>query len=186
MTQSPATSRSAASDVAPSRAGGQASWRPDLGWDLTTLLRAYVREADRELEDLPGGSRAFRLLLSVARDDPPSQLAVAHSAGLDRTVVTYLLDDLVAAGLVERRPDPSDRRARRIVLTDAGGLRLEELQRRLRAVEDEVLASLDAGESATLRALLRRVASELRNAEPVTCRHVAGLADGATCEGSGV
>ncbi len=34
--------------------------------------------------------------------------------------MTYLLDDLEAAGLIERRPDPSDRRARRLAATPHG------------------------------------------------------------------
>jgi DNA-binding MarR family transcriptional regulator len=34
--------------------------------------------------------------------------------------MTYLLDDLEAASLIERRPDPADRRARRIVATQKG------------------------------------------------------------------
>ena len=157
---------------------------PDLGWALTTVLRAYVHAADRVLEDLPGGSRAFRLLVAVARDHLPSQLAVAHSAGLDRTVVTYLLDDLAAAGLVERQPDPADRRARRVVLTEAGGRRLEEFERRLRGVEDDVLGILGTDDGARLRSLLGRVAGELRDMEPTTCKHVAEMAGGATCDAS--
>lgn len=188
MTRSPAPSAAVPSEAEQLRsarqADGSAEPHPDFGWALATLLRAYVHAADTALDDLPGGSRAFRLLASVARDDLPSQLAVAHSAGLDRTVVTYLLDDLAAAGLVERRPDPSDRRARRVVLTGAGRLRLEEIEDRLRSVEDEVLASLDARERAQLRALVRRVAGELRDLEPTTCRHVVEMADGAGCEGS--
>jgi DNA-binding transcriptional MocR family regulator len=49
-----------------------------------------------------------------------SQLALAQHLGIDRTVMTYLLDDLEAAGLIERRPDPADRRARRVVATQLG------------------------------------------------------------------
>ena len=37
--------------------------------------------------------------------------------------MTYLLDDLEQAGLIERRPEPADRRARRVVATDAGRAR---------------------------------------------------------------
>ncbi|MGW1544775.1 MarR family transcriptional regulator [Streptomyces sp. NPDC002309] len=52
-------------------------------------------------------------------------------SGVDRTVMTYLLDDLERAGPVERRPDPSDRRSRHVVATEHGGQRWAELSRRV-------------------------------------------------------
>ncbi len=72
--------------------------------------------------------------------------------------MTHLLDDLESAGLVERRLDPTDRRARRIVLTDLGGIRLRRLERSLRRAEDALLAPLDPGERRVLRGLLARLA----------------------------
>lgn len=138
----------------------------DLGWDLATVLRTYIRSAEPVLGDLPGGARGFRLLASVARDRLPSQQALAQRVGLDRTVVTYLLDDLAAAGLLERQPDPVDRRARRVVITQAGTDLLAELGERLHPVQDEVLASLDEAERTQLRALLNRVAHDISSGGP--------------------
>lgn len=148
----------------------------DLGWALSTLLRGYGRAVEAVLADLPGGGRAYRLLASSASAQMPTQLALAESAGLDRTVVTYLLDDLAAAGLVERRPDPADRRVRRVVLTDHGVDRLAEFERRLRQVEQQVLAPLGEADTAQLRALLDRAANALRPSHPTTCAHVTALA----------
>ncbi len=154
----------------------------DLGWTLTTLLRGYLRAADVVLADLPGGGRAFRLLASVASAQMPTQLALAESAGLDRTVVTYLLDDLVEAGLVERRPDPTDRRARRIVLTEHGVERLAEFRRLLDGAEQHVLAPLGEANSAQLRVLLDRAADAVRHSDHTTCAHIAALAQSG-CDG---
>ena len=64
--------------------------------------------------------RGYQVLASAAQSTVGSQLALAQHLGIDRTVMTYLLDDLEAAGLIERRPDPADRRARRIVATRQG------------------------------------------------------------------
>ncbi|HVB77590.1 MAG TPA: MarR family winged helix-turn-helix transcriptional regulator [Candidatus Nitrosotalea sp.] len=153
----------------------------DLGWALTTVLRAYLRAANHVLEDLPGGSRALRLLASVAYDDLPSQLAVAQRVGLDRTVVTYLLDDLADAGLIERQPDPADRRARRPVITPAGADRLADFERRLHSIEGHILGSLDDGDRTQFRILLDRLARQLPSTDSTTCRHVAALADGVSC-----
>lgn len=143
----------------------------ELGWSLSTVLRAYIRSAEPSLGDLPGGARGFRLLSSVARDQLPSQLALAQRVGLDRTVVTYLLDDLAAAGLLERRSDPIDRRTRRVVITRAGVDLLAELGHRLHILQEEViLASLDEADRTQLRALLNRVAHDIASGAPATCR----------------
>ena len=69
------------------------------------------------------GARGYLVLAVAGQGEPKSQLALAQHLGVDRTAMTYLLDDLEAAGLVERRPDPADRRARRVTLTDAGQAR---------------------------------------------------------------
>lgn len=173
-----AGTRDAVAEVKPVPAGALAgpAAPADLGWTLTTLLRGYIRAADVVLADLPGGGRAFRLLASVASAQMPTQLALAESAGLDRTVVTYLLDDLVAAGLVQRRPDPTDRRARRIVLTDHGVARLADFRRLLDEAERHVLAPLGEDDSALLRTLLARAADSVRHADHATCAHMAALA----------
>src|ERR1700681_3366300 len=99
----------------------------DLGWGLGMVFRAYVTAAHSALADLPGGMRGHQVLSAAAQGAVSSQLALAQHLGVDRTVMTYLLDDLEAAGLIERRPDPADRRARRIVATPCGDERLASL-----------------------------------------------------------
>jgi DNA-binding MarR family transcriptional regulator len=130
----------------------------DLGWALGTVMRSYLRIAAEAVADLPGGPRGYQVLSSAARGDRGSQLAMAQRLGVDRTVMTYLLDDLEKAGLVERKPDPADRRARRVMLTDAGRARLCDVERRLRRVEEHLLGPLEPAERDTLRSLLQRVA----------------------------
>ena len=130
----------------------------DLGWTLGAVMRTSLRSTTGALGEVPGGPRGYQVLTACLREQPPTQLALARRLGLDRTVMTHLLDDLERAGLVERRPDPADRRARRIVATPAGATLLDELDRRLATVEDTVLAPLDPAERGTLRALLSKVA----------------------------
>ncbi len=152
----------------------------DLGWALATVLRAHLRAAELVLSDLPGGVRAYRLLVGVRHEQHASQLALADAVGLDRTVVTYLLDGLVTAGLVERQADLQDRRARRIVLTSSGSSRLADFEQRLRQVEHHVFGSLDDGDAAQLRNLLERTARAVKNLDPTTCRHIAELTEDET------
>jgi DNA-binding MarR family transcriptional regulator len=130
----------------------------DLGWALGRVARAHLRVAQEQVAGLPGGPRGYQVLVAAAREESSTQLALAQKLGVDRTVMTYLIDELQAAGLVERRPDPADRRARRVVLTEAGGARLCDLERRLREAEQHVLAPLTPEEQDVLRGLLQRVA----------------------------
>jgi DNA-binding MarR family transcriptional regulator len=145
----------------------------DIGWALGALSRAYMQAGSAIFADVPGGPRGYQVLAAAAREEPGSQLALAQHLGVDRTVMTYLLDSLAEAGLVERHPDPADRRARRIVATARGRALLDGLGERLHAAEDQVLAGLDDEDKKTFRSLLQRVAfhaaTALESAAPPPC-----------------
>jgi DNA-binding MarR family transcriptional regulator len=139
----------------------------DLGWALGVVFRSYVKAAGAAFADVPAGPRGYQVLAAAARGEPGSQLALAQHLGVDRTVMTYLLDDLERAGLIERRPDPADRRARRIVATAHGRELLDDLDARLRAAEHQVLAALGTQDDRrTFRALLRQLATHADAIDP--------------------
>ncbi|MBM7775449.1 DNA-binding MarR family transcriptional regulator [Actinokineospora baliensis] len=131
----------------------------DLGWALGVVFRGYVRAAEEVLADLPGGPRGYQVLASATTGESCSQQVLAHRLGLDKTVMTYLIDDLERSGLVERRPDPADRRARLLSATETGLARFAETAEALRRVEEHVLAPLAAQERDLLRDLLRKLAT---------------------------
>jgi DNA-binding MarR family transcriptional regulator len=162
---------------APAKPSSQPFLEDDLGWSLGVLFRAYVKTSAAATADLPGGHRGYQVLASACRGLPGSQSALAQQLGIDRTVMTYLLDDLERAGLVERRPDPTDRRNRQILPTDAGHELLDTLERRLGAIETHVLAGLSESERETLKSLLGQVAGHVNAADPVgsTCEVVEDL-----------
>jgi DNA-binding MarR family transcriptional regulator len=139
----------------------------DLGWGLAVVFRAYVKAADTATEGVPGGHRGYQVLCAAARDEPGSQAAMAQRLGIDRTVMTYLLDDLEGAGLVERQPDPADRRSRRVVATARGRAVLEDLDARFARAEQHLLAGLDAGQQAAFRTLLGDLATHVNDLDPV-------------------
>jgi len=130
----------------------------DLGWGLGMVFRAYVTAAQAAVADLPGGPRGYQVLAASAQGKVTSQLALAQHLAIDRTVMTYLLDDLERAGLVERRADPADRRARQVLVTETGTRRLVTLDAHLRAAEDHLLAPLREEERQAFRSQLRRLA----------------------------
>jgi MarR family transcriptional regulator, transcriptional regulator for hemolysin len=144
----------------------------DFGWALGTLLRAYLRQAGEAVAELPGGPRAYQAMAIIASDSCQNQAAIAERLGLDRTVMTYLIDDLESHKLVLRTPDPNDRRARRITLTKRGASLLETLSGRVRQVERQLLAQLNDSEAEQLRATLGRAAlvAEARSGEENACQ----------------
>jgi len=138
----------------------------DLGWALGMIFRRYLKAAKQAAGDLPGGPRGYQVLRSAVGEPPSTQLAIAEQLGVDRTVMTYLLDDLEAEGLIERLADPSDRRVRRIAATAKGRARLTELGERLDDAERQCLAGLDEGDQAILRRLVNRLARVAAVGEP--------------------
>ncbi|MFB7615807.1 MarR family winged helix-turn-helix transcriptional regulator [Kitasatospora sp. NPDC056181] len=138
----------------------------DLGFSLMAVAHAYRTAVSPVLAGVARGARGFQTLAAVVEGDGPNQIALAGYLRIDRTVMTYLLDDLVAAGLVERRLDPADRRRRRIVATPLGVETLRDLQRQVRAAEDALLSVLDEDERAVLRSLLARLARTVAEGEP--------------------
>src|SRR5215468_3172175 len=153
----------------------------DLGWSLGVVFRSYVKAAEAIVGDLPGGARGYQVLAAAAQDLAGSQAALAQRLGIDRTVLTYLIDDLEQLGLVERRPHPTDRRHRRIAATSQGRAQWRKRQRALREAERQVLGPLGSDEPG-FREQLRRLAAHANAADPVTdaCQVVEELGESAS------
>jgi DNA-binding MarR family transcriptional regulator len=140
----------------------------DLGWMLGVVFRAYAKAADHALSDLPGGPRGYQVLGAAVGTPPRNQGTIAEELGIDRTILTYLIDDLEKQQLVARRPDPADRRSRLIVATGAGRASWDAHQRELRRVEEHVLSSLAPDQAPVFRALLQQVACSAQKLDPMT------------------
>lgn len=135
----------------------------DFGWALSHLARNYQNACASIVEGFPHGARGYQVLLAVNSGDLPNQLALAQHLGIDRTVMTYLLDDFVEAGIVERQLNPRDRRARLVVPTNKGTKLLVALQSSMANAERSVLSALDSEDQELFRSLLARIA----RSEPV-------------------
>ncbi|MFG1916958.1 MarR family winged helix-turn-helix transcriptional regulator [Micromonospora sp. NPDC048898] len=139
----------------------------DLGWMLGVVFRGYVRAAEHALSDFPGGPRGYQVLTAASTGPARNQGAIAEELGIDRTVLTYLIDDLERPGFVARRADPADRRNRLVDVTDVGRAAWEQRRVALRHVEAHLLGALTPTESETLRALLQRVACSAQAMDPL-------------------
>lgn len=151
----------------------------DLGFVLGAVFRSYAKTARVVLDEVPGGPRGYQVVSAATHGEVESQTALAQHLGIDRTVLTYLLDELERAGLVTRRPGATDRRHRHIVATDKGRRLCAATERRLRLVEDHVLKDLSDSERTVLRGLLERLASRAVAADPIgdACEVLGELAE---------
>jgi DNA-binding MarR family transcriptional regulator len=139
----------------------------DLGFTLGVTFRAYIKAANAVVCDIPGGPRGYQVIVAAIQHQADSQGALAQRLGVDRTVMTYLIDDLEKAGLVKRRADPLDRRSRHIVATTQGQQLWAATEKRLQQVEDHMLAPLSLPERTTFRTLLQRLAVRANALDPV-------------------
>lgn len=140
----------------------------DLGLALGLVYRSYAKVSTAVLEDLPGGTRGYHVISDAVHGRAGSQVQLAQRHGVNKTVMTYLVDDLEAAGLVERRPDPADRRNRVILATDRGRELWEGVQQRLREVERQVLAGLTPEEQNLFCGLLNRLVDRANQTDPTS------------------
>ncbi|CAB3641902.1 MarR family transcriptional regulator [Achromobacter sp. K91] len=102
---------------------------------LMVLSRAYRGAADKALADYGlSQATAWPVILAGRLGDGVRQGALAEALGVEGPSLVRVLDHLVAAGLMERREDPHDRRAKTLHLTDAG--------QALRAKVEDVLVDL--------------------------------------------
>jgi DNA-binding MarR family transcriptional regulator len=132
----------------------------DLGALFARITRRLI-DAERPLLAEQGLTMWGYIALShLARAPAETQLALAQAIRYDKTRLIGLLDELEAAGLISRTPDPADRRARIVSLTAAGTKRHAAARRAIRAMEDELLAGVGATERTRLRRTLTRLAIE--------------------------
>jgi MarR family transcriptional regulator for hemolysin len=98
----------------------------------------------------------FALLNVIGAREGANQQELGSALGIDRSTMVSLIDQLESAGLANRRPSATDRRAREIAITPKGRRLLQRARGVTSHVEDEVLAGLTAGERRELLVLLRR------------------------------
>jgi DNA-binding MarR family transcriptional regulator len=95
-----------------------------LLYDAARLLR---RDFDRRARSLGLTRAQWSVLAHLKRNEGSNQATVADTLELEPITLVRLLDRLEAAGWVERRPDPSDRRARQLFLKEKARPVLDQL-----------------------------------------------------------
>lgn len=135
---------------------------PDgMGFLVADVARLMRRAFQSRLEGTTLTYAQARALAWLARREGLRQVDLAEQLEIQPITLARLVDQLALAGLVERRPDPDDRRAYRLFLTPAAAPRLAEVRAIAQAIAAEALAGLDAREAAGALDALRRIRDTL-------------------------
>jgi len=127
--------------------------------DVARLLRTY---ADYRAAQFGITRAQWAVLVRVDREEGLNQSALAETLDLQPITLTRLLDKLCDSGLIERRPDPHDRRAKRLFLMPAARPLLEQLRVLGEETMAEALAGIDHASIDQMIAELSTVKDNLR------------------------
>lgn len=124
--------------------------------------KAVVRLLSRELAPLGLKIAQLDLLMNVHRHPGASQQELARRLLVGRSNITMLLPQLEKDGLVVREPDPEDKRAFRLSMTQKGEELLQRALQVYTGIIDRVMAQSSAAECDQMGELMRRIVDELR------------------------
>jgi MarR family transcriptional regulator, transcriptional regulator for hemolysin len=111
--------------------------------DVGRLLRTYADQKAR----LHGMTRAqWAVLLRLERREGLKQSELAEALDIQPITLTRLVDRLCANGLIERRADPNDRRAKQLYLTPAARPLIDRIADRIEDLSDTVLQGIAPAE----------------------------------------
>jgi len=143
----------------------------DLDERFETALRntatAWRQAVDSRLRRL-GVSRAGGLTIAAAMQarSPLSQSALADGLAISRASMVKIIDCLVKNGLVKRESSASDRRLKRVVVTEAGAHLYFLLKDEVAAVRRQMLAIVELEKLVHLTELLEKLQGPLQPASP--------------------
>lgn len=134
--------------------------------ELSDRLAHLFKHAQMRLAELTAAAlapsditgRELAVLLVIADQPPTSQLQIATRMGVDRTTMVALIDALEHKQLVERQPDPADRRRNVVALTNAGRKTTHQAAAAADKAERAFLEPLPPEDAATVRQTLRLLA----------------------------
>jgi DNA-binding MarR family transcriptional regulator len=139
-------------DAEDGRDGAHDEGLAEAFWSVARRLRHLTHETLEPIGITPGQSRAVAVLMrhGVMRlSELSDHLRIAPRS------TTEVVDGLQERGLVERRPDPADRRATLVALTDAGQATAEAIRTARHAEAERFFANLDDADRETLARILK-------------------------------
>lgn len=127
-----------------------------LGFVLSDVARLIRRNFNRQVQKLGLTQAQWQVLAFLARNEGVRQIQLADSLDMQPISVARIIDRMQASGWVERRPDPTDRRAFNLYLTAQANPILEQMWDQGAITRAEALKNIPAADQEQLlRTLLR-------------------------------
>lgn len=118
---------------------------PDLSFLFSHAGHVLATELTARLAEIDISPRG-QCVLMHALEGEMTQIQIAELSALDKTTMVLTVDDLEKKGFAERRPSPTDRRARIIAVTEDGYAKAVEGHGIIDEVHNDVLAAIPADE----------------------------------------
>lgn len=131
--------------------------RPDLAAMLVRLARQTVTAEQPVLAAHGLSMWGYIVLTALDHSSVRTQAALAESIGADKTRIITTLDQLQESGHIERMPDPDDRRARLLTITESGRTVKNAAQADIQRGEERLLGQLPAQDRSTFLRVLRQL-----------------------------
>ena len=143
----------------------------EFGWLQYDFHRYFKRGWDRCLKETGVGlsRQQSRVLTVLIRNPGMTQTALADEVEMEKAPLGRLLERLEERNLIERKPDPGDRRARRCFAKPETDNVVPEMRAAARAFFQTVFEDLSEAEIEQLMALMSKVKNNLVAAEQRAC-----------------
>jgi DNA-binding MarR family transcriptional regulator len=132
-----------------------------VGFLMTDITRLMRRDFARRAQPLNMTEGQWRVLARLSNNQGLSQAALAELMDVQPITLVRLIDRLEAAGLVERRPSPKDRRAFQLFLTPKARPIIDRIWDFAHQTLEETMAGLTAAEREKLIDTLIRIKANL-------------------------
>lgn len=131
---------------------------------IMATARAIRQCYDQRFADLGLNLSEASLLAFVEESGPLTQTRLAQRLGLGRAATGSVIDSLEKRGLVERQPDPDDRRVWLVTVTRSGKELVEQVNASDQVLRSELRAGISRADRQQLAALLVRLQENLATA----------------------
>lgn len=146
-----------------------------VGFLVGDVARMLRRNYNQRAQEHGLSLAQWQTLAYLSRREGVNQVTLADSLEIQPITLARQIDRLQEAGLVARRPDPADRRAFRLYLTDAAQPLLERMWGYAAATRAEAMAGLSDSDREVLIRALRHMKNNLQEADGRTVEDVTRL-----------